>query len=215
MTAPEIAHPRTLWLFMSLALAHLLSVVSMNTWVLTDAVYLAIFGEGLRGQAETLLATARRWELVGYVLSPASLFARIGGVALIVQLILLLMGRTVPLARIFRAGVWAQLSLLARALAQLAFLALTPPAGRTPSRLQELPGTALHLVGDMSALEPELRALLDRVTVFDLGWILLFALALENRDRAPALTCLAAVCSAWLLITLTKWGGSLYLARLG
>jgi hypothetical protein len=208
------ARPRTLWLFMALVAANLGTTASMNTWVLTDDVYRAFLG-GATARNDALIAMSRGWELIGYALGPVVLLGRIAGAALLVQLGLLLLGRRLALARIFRAGLWAQTSLLVGSLARLVHLAATPVAGRTPARLRDAPGAALALLTDPGALSPEVVLLLERLTVFDVGWAALFVLALEHRDEAPALHCLVAVTGTALLVLLGQWAGSLYLARLG
>jgi hypothetical protein len=209
-----VERPRTIWLFVTLAVANLAVTAGMNTWVLTDDVYRSLLG-GPTARNDALITMTRGWELIGYALSPALLFARVGGAALMVQLGLLLMGRRLPLARIFRAGVWAQTSLLTGALAQLTLLASTPAAGRTAERLRDLPGNTLALTPDPGALSPGLALLLERVTVFDLGWIALFVLALEHRDDAPAVPTLVAVTATALVALLLQWTAAVYLWRLG
>jgi hypothetical protein len=87
--------------------------------------------------------------------------------------------------------------------------------GRTPKRLSEGAGTALSFVRDPEALSSGAALLLERLTVFDLGWVALFVLALEHQDDAPALKSLVAVSAAALLVLLAQWTGSLYVARLG
>jgi hypothetical protein len=186
----------------------------MNTWVLTDDVYRALLG-GATARNDALIAMSRGWEHIGYGVGPLLLFVRVAGAALLVQLGLLLMGRRLALARIFRASLWAQTSLLVGALAQVALLASTPAAGRSSARLRDLPGTALGFVTDPGGLSPGAALLLERLTVFDIGWIALFVLALEHREDAPAPRCLVAVTAAALLVLLGQWTGSLYLARLG
>jgi hypothetical protein len=206
--------PRTVWIFVALAAANLVATASMNTWVLTDDVYRALLG-GANARSDALIAMTRGWELLGYGLGPVVLFGRVAGASLLVQLVLLLLGRRLALARIFRAGLWAQTSLLAGTLAQLVLLASTPAAGRTPERLRDVPGTALTLLPDPESVGPGLTLLLERLTVFDIGWIALFVLALEHRKEAPALQSLVAVAATALLVHLVQWTGSLYLARLG
>jgi hypothetical protein len=211
---PSVDRPRTVWLFVGLAAANLIATASQNTWVLTDDVYRAFLG-GATARNEALIDMSRGWELIGYGLGPMVLFCRVAGVALLVHLILLLLGLRPGLARVFRAGLWAQLSLLVGSLAQMVLLATTPTAGRTPDLLRVLPWTAMGLFPDPGSVGPALALLLERITVFDLGWIALFGLALEHRDEAPLLQSLVAVGVTALLILVVQWTGSLYIARLG
>ena len=51
-----------------------------------------------------------------------------------------------------------------------------------------------------------LRLLLRQVTLFDLAWVLLFTLGLEDRDSVPRLDAGAAVLAVWILSTMTQWG---------
>ena len=206
--------PRTVWLFVALAAMNLVATASMNTWILTDDVYRAFLG-GATPRTDALIEMSRRWELVGYGLGPIVFFFRITGVALLVHLVLLLLGVRPGFARIFRAGLWAQASLLMGTLAQLVLLATTPEAGRTPERLRALPGTALDFLPDPGSVGPGLALLLEQVTVFDLGWIALFVLALEHPKESPLIQSLVAVSVTALFILMVQWSGSMYITRLG
>jgi len=47
---------------------------------------------------------------------------------------------------------------------------------------------------------------LRQVTLFDLAWVLLFTLGLEDQDSVPGLDAGAAVLAVWILSTMTQVG---------
>jgi hypothetical protein len=202
------------WLFGAVAAGNLIVAVYLNTAVLTDEVYRSIWaGRGSAGQIEALLAITRHWELVGYVAGPIFLLARTGLTALLVQLSLLLIGPRAHLRHVFRAAVWAQIPLFVCTVAQALWLTLLPPAARTPDAIQVPLLTALSLPGAAS-VSPTWNLLLVRISLFDVAWVVVFALALEDRGRISGRAAGAAVAGTWLFITLFQWAGWLYLTGL-
>jgi len=51
-----------------------------------------------------------------------------------------------------------------------------------------------------------LKLLLRQVTLFDLAWVLLLTLGLEDQDSVPGLDAGAAVLAVWILSTMTQVG---------
>ena len=205
----------TVWAFGALAAANLGAAVYLNAEILTDDVYRSLLaGQGSGAQIDALLSVARRWEFVGYALGPLALFALIGIMALLVQLALVLLGLRLPLAQVFCAGTLAQYALLLGTLAQVLALATLPEGARTAEQLQTIPGAIGGLFSAASNLGPGLALLLERVTLFDLGWVALFTLALEERGEVPGADSATAVAAVWVLCTLAQWGFWLYLSGL-
>ena len=218
---PEAGHRldpwrvNTVWAFGILAAANVALTFYLNSEVLTDEAYRALLAEqGSPSDAEALLAFTRRWEAIGYLLAPITLFVRIGVMALLVQLALLLLGRRTLLLRVFRAGTWAQYAFLLGTLAQLIWIATLPAGGITSAALEATPGSILGLIPSATAMDDSLRILLQRITLFDFGWILLFTLGLEDQDRVPGLDAGAAVVAVWTVSVLARWGFWLYLGGL-
>ncbi len=202
----------TVCAFGILAVANLGVAVYLNTEVLTDEVYRGLLaGQGSGSQIETLLAVTRRWELLGYVIGPLALAGRIGIMALLVQLGLILLGLRLPFGKVFFAGIVAQFALFMGTLGQLFWLVSLPEAARTAEQLETIPGALSGLFYVGNALGPELALLLRRVTLFDLGWIVLFTLALEEPGKVSGAEAAAAVTGVWILATVSQWGVWLYL----
>ena len=209
---PSPKTPRNIWTFAVLAGANLAAAVYLNTRILTEDVYRALLtGQGASGQIDRLLDVTRGWELLGYALSPLTLFVRIGLVALLVQLALVILGLPPPFSRVFRAGTWAQYALLLGTVAQILRLALLAPGARTAEQLQASSGAIIGLFNVGEALGPSSVLLLERVTIFDAGWIILFTLALEESGSIRGADAATAVLSVWVLCTLAQWGFWLYL----
>lgn len=212
----DIGRPRIRlpWLLSGLAAGNLLVALCLNKIVLTDRIYRSMWSnQGSSAQIEALLATMRHWETIGYLIGPLSLLARIGLTALLVQLTLLLFGPRTPLRHVFRAATWAQLPLVLGAAAQLLWLGLLPAAARTADAIQTAPFTVLGILEQVS-VGPGWELLLGRVSLFDVGWIALFALALEDARRVPLRVAGMAVSTTWVFLTLLQWAGWLYLSRI-
>lgn len=204
---------RTFWIFSVLMIGNIGVSLYVNSAVLTDGVYTALLsGAGSTDGVATTLAAARRWERLGYLFSPVALFLRLGWAALLTQFALVILGRRVALGRVFRAATWAALVPLLGALAQALRLSLLPPAARTEEQLRVMPGAIVSLFSMRDSFSPALLTLLEHITIFDLGWIILFALALEDARDLPGPDAVAAVTSVWTLSILAEWGFWLYLS---
>lgn len=202
------------WLFAGLAVSYLGLAAYLNAWILTDQVYRSIWNGGSSpAQVEALLDTTRHWERIGYVVGPLALLVRIGLTALLVQLSLLLLGPRARLSHVFRAGMWAQLSLVLATASRALWLTLLPPAARTAEVVQTSPFSLSALLESVS-LGPDWELLLGRLSLFDIGWVALFALALEDSGRISLRVATLAVTGAWLFMTACRWAGWLYFTRL-
>ncbi len=212
---------RTWHLLMVLVFGNVAVAAFLNHRVLTDEVYLSLFSVNASPiQAEDHLAITRRLERWGYLLGPVGLLARVGGTSLLVQLTLLPFQLDPGFARVLRASAWAYLVLLLGTVFHAAWLFYLPSAAITPDTLEAMPGSlagALSGFLEPSALEDfgAVATLLRQVTVFDLGWIVVFVLALENRRDLPAIPALVSVLGVWAALTLSRWALFLYLVRAG
>lgn len=197
------AGPSTWQLFCAIAALQICSTLLLNRVVLNDDVYRSLLMDTTG--SDELLRSARRWELLSYLATPVLLAVRIGFAALLVQLVLLGLGATPPLARIFRAGVWAQGALLLGSLIQTGWLASLPDGAIGSLALSEMPGSFSAVLPPLSGDASPLVQLIYQTSLFDLGWIALFILGLEERDHVPLGRATIAVLSAWGMIAFGKW----------
>lgn len=202
--------PSTGHLFLALALLQIAATLVLNRIVLNDDVLRSLFLE--TGRGDDLLAATRRWEIVSYLTIPILLAIRIGTAALLVQLILLGL-RTVPaFGRIFRAGLWAQGALILGTVIQAGWLASLPDGAIGPEILTSIPGSFGAILPALGENPSPLLQLVHRISVFDLGWMALFVLGLEERGEVPVARAAAAVVSVWMVLTLGKWAFLQYMA---
>ncbi len=212
---------RTRWIFLGLVTGEMAVAALINHRVLTDQVYLSLLPAGIMPwQAEEYIALARRWEILGYTLTPLGLLTRVGGVTLLIQLVLLPAGFDPGFARIFRASTWGYLVLLSGTAIQAVWLLHLPPAGISAEVLSNPPGSLVGIISRFFAMPTggeaaTLAVLLRQVTVFDLGWIMVITLALEGRTTIPAGIAFTAVAFVWTTVTFTRWAILMYLLRSG
>ncbi len=212
---PNQDYLRAGWPLAVLAAANLGMAGYLNSQILTDDVYGALFaGEGSGTQVDTLVDMTRRWEVAGYFLGPLALATRIAIMTLAVQLGLILIGLRLSFGHVFRAGTWAQFAVSLGTLARLLWLVSLPKAAITADQIARVPGSLATILCSECASRPNLGLLLERVTVFDLGWIALFTLALEKPGKAPAATVAVGVVGVWVCTTLARWGFGVYLTGL-
>jgi len=205
---------RNVHLFALLAAGSITTTLFTNRMVLTDAAYQALLpdGGGSPSQLEQTIAAIRRWESVGLLFSPLVLLTRVGFHALLVQLAFLLQGIQLPFSRVFRGALWAACVTWLGTAMQAIWLASLPPGALSPELLGSMPGGLTTLFPTLHAASDGLVLLFQQVTVFDLGWILVFAVALETGEQAPPGRSLLTVSLVWLTSTLSKWALLLYLS---
>jgi len=207
--APPVRALRTWQLAVLVAGLQVASAAYMNRVVLGDDLLPALLGSASPG-----LEAARRWRTLAYVLAPVEVVARAGFVSLLVQLALLPAIRNPPLGRIFRAALWAHLALVAGRFVETAWLASLPAAALLQGLNEAPPGSLSRLFGSGSHAPEAVHLLASQVSLFELGWLGLFVLALEGGPRLPLRAALAAVGAVWLVLTLSKWVFLLYLGRI-
>jgi len=185
-----------------------------NRVILTDDVYRAFLPEATGDvvEVETLLRTARRLELLGYLAAPLLLLGRITLHALLVQLVMLLQGVQAPLSRVFRSAMFAWTAVWMGTALQAGWLASLPGGAVTPALAGQMPGTLTTLFPSLHELGWPLSLLFEEITVFHLGWVALFSLALEDEGRIPPRVALVAVVTVWAATTLARWAALLYLS---
>lgn len=194
--------PSTWQLFLVIALAQVVASIALNRVVLSDQVLQTLLSPG--GGGEGMLRAARRWEVIGYLASPILLGIRVSFAALLLQLFLLGLGVRPPFRRIFRAGLWAQVAILVGTLIQAVWLASLPEGMLGPATLAATPGSFGSILPPLGPNPGALMQLLHRTSVFDLGWIALYTLGLEERERVPAARAAFAVLAAWGAISVGK-----------
>lgn len=212
-SSPAPSGLRTGSLFAALVTGTFAVSIFTNRIVMTDEVY-AVLVAGTGGspsQVDALISGFRRWETLGYFFIPLLLALRIGLAALLVQLILLLTGREIRLARLFRGALIAHMAVWAGTVVQAAWLAAIPRGALTPETMGRLPGSLAAAIPALEELRFGLPLLFQQVTVFDFGWIVLFAMAIEDGDRIRAGPALASVAFVWACFVLSRWSLVLYL----
>jgi len=208
------SRPATWHLFVAIAVVQISSTLLLNRVVLSDDVYRTLLEASGGPAGEDLLRVARRWELLGYFASPLLLALRVVLAALLVQLTLLGLRLTPPFSRIFRAGVWAQAALLLGTLIQTTWLATLPDGAIGTVALTMMPGSLGAILPPLAPDPTPLALLLHQTTIFDLGWIALFVLGLEEGEHIPPARAALAVISAWGVMATGKWGLLLFMTRL-
>jgi hypothetical protein len=139
---------------------------------------------------------------------------RIGVATLLVQLVLLSLRTTPPLALIFRAGIWAQGALLLGSLIQTVWLASLPDGAIGSIAVSVMPGSFGTVLPSPGQNPSPFLQLIHQTTIFDLGWIALFVLVLEKADYVPLGRATLAVLTTWGIIAFGKWSLLVYLAKL-
>jgi len=216
--SPRLDEPprrfRNLHLFALLAAGSIAANLFTNRMVLTDAAYQALLSDrgGSPSQLEQTIAAIRRWESLGILFSPLVLLTRVAFHALLVQLAFLLQATHLPFSRVFRGALWAACVTWLGTAMQAIWLASLPPGALSPELLGSMPGGLTTLFPTLNAAPDELVLLFQQITVFDLGWILVFAVALETGEQAPPGRSLLVVTLVWLTSTLSKWALLLYLS---
>ena len=210
-------HPRILpsvHLFALLAAGSIAVTLFTNRFVLTDAAYRALLpeGGGSPSQLEQTIAAMRRWESLGLLIAPLVLLTRVAFNALLVQLAFLLQGIQLPFSRVFRGALWAASVTWVGSAMQAVWLASLPPGALNPEMLGAMPGGLTTLLPALNTVPAGLVLLFHQITVFDLGWVLVFAVALEGSGSASAGRSLLAVTLVWMVSTLSQWGVLLYLS---
>jgi len=205
---------RNIHLFALLAAGSIAVTLFTNRMVLTDAAYRALLpdGGGSPSQLEQTIAAMRRWESLGLLISPLVLLTRVAFHALLVQLAFLLQGTQLPFSRVFRGALWAASVTWLGSAMQAIWLASLPPGALSPEQLGAMPGGLTTLLPALNAVNDELVLLFQQITVFDLGWVMVFAVALEGGGKTSAGRSILAVTVVWLASTLSQWGILLYLS---
>jgi hypothetical protein len=209
---PMPSRPATWHLFVAIAVLQISSTLMLNRVVLSPEVYRSLLDASGGPGGDDLLRTARRWELLTYFASPLLLVLRVVFAALLVQLALLGLRLTPPFARIFRAGIWAQAALLLGMLIQTAWLASLPDGAIGTVSPTMMPGSFGAVLPPLSPDPAPLLLLLHQTTIFDLGWIALFILGLEEGERIPPGRAAIAVLAAWGVMATGKWAFLLLIA---
>jgi len=217
MSPPVDERPRifrNVHLFALLAAGSIAVTLFTNRMVLTDAAYRALLPDGgaSPSQVEQTIAAMRRWESLGLLISPLVLLARVAFHALLVQLAFLLQGTQLRFSLVFRGAIWAAWMTWLGSAMQAIWLASLPPAALSTEQLGAMPGGLTTLIPALNAGPDGLVLLFRQITVFDLGWILVFAVALEGAEKASAGRSLLSVTLVWLVSTLSQWGLMLYLS---
>lgn len=210
--SPSSTWRRSAWLFVGLVTANLAASMHTNVVVLTDDVYRAILtGQGMASELDGLLSLSRSWAVIGYIATPFTLAITVGFVALLVQLALLGFRIRVSLSRAFLAALWAQTALTLGRWVRTLWLGALPEAARTGERIGRMPGSVSWLSTDLGSIPPGLSTLLEQVSVYQLGWIALLVLALEERDRVPLGAAASVAIGLWALSVSLRWGVATYL----
>ncbi len=205
---------RTLHLVVFLSVATACVTYYMNRVVLTDQVYAVLLGDAPGGalQLEERIRLLRRWETLGVLSAPLLVLVRSTVQALLVQLAFLLQGVHARLATCFRGAIWAGWATWLGHAMQAAWLSTLPPGSITPERLGDAPGSLTTLFPALATSPSPLALLWQQLSVFDLGWILLFAVAIEHRTGAGPVRALASVGSVWVATVLARWTLLVYLS---
>lgn len=200
-------------LFLIVSLATLAVTIGTNRIVMTEEVYGRMIPavDGSLAQVSQVLAEARRWERLAYVLTPVLLFARVGFSALLVQLALLVLGAPTPLASVFRGALWAQAASWLGSAAQLLWMSSLPASALTLATLEVPPGTVASFLPLPADGASPLGILLRQISLFDFAWITFFATAIEDGSAVRARTAFAAVGASWFAVTAVRWGALVYL----
>lgn len=205
---------RTWHIFLAVAAGQVIVTWFLNEQVLTREVYHNLLNSQVDAtRVDEYFDLTRRFNLWGYFLTPLLLLARIGFVALLVQLVLLLGVIEVPFKHVFRASLIAFTAVLYLSAIRAGWLALQDPADIT-QRLLSLTPLALSNFMDGSAYATPLHGLANMVSLFDLAWCVLFAEALWHSAPIRKGVALATVAGVWLVSTLFKWGLLTYLAKI-
>lgn len=204
---------RTWHLFAVLAvLTAALMWVNQN-WVMTRDVYHNLLGEQMEGgridEYFDVLHQSARW---GYLAVPLVVAVRAGLVAALLQLFCLFFLVNAPIARLFRAALWAYPALLYGVAVRLFSLARTDPSQITRDALSNMPGSLPQLVPSLAEPGTALYAALSLVSIWEVLWCVALFLALKRVAGVKGRgTRVAAVGGVWTLLALFQWGITVYL----
>jgi hypothetical protein len=188
----QIRRLRTWHLFNGLVVVHVALTALLNRVVLADA--------SLGG-----------FPVLSYAVAPVALLIRVAFVSLLVQLTLLALRGDTPYRGIFRAALWAEVALVVGVAVQTAWVSTLPATAILQGRLGAAPGSLAAAIPLVFPRSSPFAALATQVTVFDLGWVVLFALALEDGSRLRFGPAILSVGVVWVVLTLATWLAMLFL----
>lgn len=206
---------QVLVVFLLCVAGDLLASILTDHLVMTDEVYMGILGvDSTTPGVDRMLDTIRGWSQVLLVLTPFVLLARVGGAALLVQLILMGLGSRRRLLPIFGASLSAQLVLVLGRLARGARLLATAQHTRTTAALTE----PMFTVASVLALPlgwTSLPEWIGRISLLPIAWCIVLAVALRADAHLGTRVRVGSVVATAAIIGMVRWIGWLYLTRLG
>jgi hypothetical protein len=184
-----------------------------QNWVMTRDVYHNLLSDQMEaGRIDEyfdVLHQSARW---GYVSLPLVVALRVGLVAALLQLFCLFFLAEAPIAKLFRAALWAYPALLYGVAVRLLVLARTAPEEITRDALSVTPGSLTALFPRLGEPGTPLYAGLSLVSFWEVLWCAALFLALRRVAGVRGWwTRAAAVGGVWTLLALFQWGITVYL----
>lgn len=205
---------KTAYLFLAVSAATVAVTWFFNTFVMTREVYHTLLGDQMEAErVDQFFNLLRQRTYWSHGLIPLVVVVRVGFVALLLQLVLLLMAIETPLARLFRCALWAFAVLLVEAAARALSLSFMTGGQITQTVLSTNPVSLGYWV--LSSREPsELAIALAPVTLTEAAWLLILIVLLTETAGLRMKTAAIAAASVWLLSALVQVTFALYVFRL-
>ena len=163
----------------------------------------ALFAQRAQNVKDVPIVTPARVRALHALFTAVSSVIRMIGVALLLQGVLLVMRRPIPLAHAMKASILAALVLAVGQVAHV--IRLLRIVGPIPTKeLTSMPFSLGSVFDGRQVLSAPLVALLNRVTVFECAWVVVVTMALvwAGEKRRVSLTA-AATC--WFILTVGQW----------
>lgn len=195
---------RTLSLFVVLALLTLELAYFNSEAVMTRDAFRVLLGDRLDvSRIDAQYALVRRWNIVGYVLSPIFLAVQLGVASLLCQLGLLLIDREVRLSALFRLGILAHGPLLLASAIRSLWLSRLPTEALTAATFRLVPGSVASVVLDPSEAQSSLYVFLSAMNAGELAWCAVTAHGLMKLARLSLGEAVAFTAALWLVMELS------------
>lgn len=205
---------KTTYLFLAVSAATIAVTWYFNTFVMTREVYHTLLGDQMGAErVDQFFNLLRQRTYWSHGLIPLVVLVRVGFVALMLQLVLLLMAIEAPLARLFRCALWAFGVLLVEAAARALSLSFMSAAQINQTVLSTNPVSLGYWV--LSSRESsELAIALAPLTLTEAAWLVILIVLLAETARLRMKAAAIAATSVWLLSALVQVTFALYFFRL-
>lgn len=207
---------RSTWLLFSLAVGGslLLAWVS-NEFVFTREVYGNLFGEQLTAaRVDDFYTVNRQFLGVGYLATPFIVLLRIGVVALLLQMVLLLIGRQIRFRSVFRISTVGFFASLCGSALQSVYLLGQEARDITAADLSYMPGALSNLLSS-AAMDTPIYQLLSILNVYEAMWVVIVTYLLRQASDLSTTAAAATTGSVWIMLTLFRWGLAVFATGLG